>query len=89
MNKPMMTEIGSRQRHQPAPLWVIFDDLCNPYRQSARPWLHLQNDEMAPAVLRSERPNCVIWSSLGSLARRRPSPRRRAEHRYAREHVSY
>ena len=59
-----MRAVGSRQRNQPAPPWVIFDDLCDPDRQPVRPWLHLQNDEMAPNVVDSDRPNYVVWSSL-------------------------
>jgi hypothetical protein len=59
-----MTEVASRNRNQPAPPPVIFDDLCDPYRQPARPWLHLHSDEMAPAIVDSERPNYVTWSSL-------------------------
>jgi hypothetical protein len=59
-----MREVGSRKRKQPAPPQAIFDDLCDPHRQPVRPWLHLQDDEMAPAVVSSERPNYVVWSSL-------------------------
>ncbi len=59
-----MREIGSRKRSQPAPPLVIFDDLCDPYRQPARPWLDLRADEMAPTVVDSDRPHYVVWSSL-------------------------
>ena len=59
-----MAEIGSRQRNQPAPPGVVFDDLCDPNRQPARPWLHLLDDEVAPEILLSERPHRVLWSSL-------------------------
>ena len=59
-----MEEIGSRRRSQPAPPWVIFDDLCDPNRQPCRPWLHLLDDETAPLVLDSDRPGHVVWSSL-------------------------
>ncbi|WP_319454044.1 MULTISPECIES: hypothetical protein [unclassified Mycobacterium] len=59
-----MEEIGSRRRSQPAPPWVIFDDLCDPNRQPCRPWLNLLADETAPLVLESERPGHVVWSSL-------------------------
>jgi hypothetical protein len=64
-----MEEVGSRVRNQPAPPWVIFDDLCDPHRQPVRPWLHLLDDEVAPTVLESDPPHHVVWSSLWS---RRP-----------------
>ncbi|MUL83361.1 hypothetical protein FZI95_26265 [Mycobacterium sp. CBMA247] len=59
-----MTEIESRRSKQPAPPWVIFEDLCEPHRQPARPWLHLLDDEMAPEVVERDRPGRVVWSSL-------------------------
>jgi hypothetical protein len=57
-------EIGSRKRNQPAPPWAVFDDLCDPHRQSARPWLRLLDDEIEPVVVESKRPDLVVWSSL-------------------------
>lgn len=42
----------------------MFDDLCNPNRQPVRPWLDLQDDEIAPTVVDSNRPNYVVWSSM-------------------------
>jgi hypothetical protein len=59
-----MKKVATRTRSQPAPPWVIFEDLCDPHRQPARPWLHLHDDEMAPTVLDSLRPSYVVWSSL-------------------------
>jgi hypothetical protein len=59
-----MKEVASRQRNQPAPPWVVFDDLCDPYRQPVRPWLHLHGDEVAPSVVDSDRPHFVVWSTL-------------------------
>ncbi|MBB5160398.1 hypothetical protein HNP02_000326 [Mycobacterium sp. AZCC_0083] len=59
-----MVMIGSRQRSQPAPPWAIFDDLCDPNRQPSRPWLLLLDEEIAPAVLESDRSRHVVWSSL-------------------------
>ena len=56
--------IASKRRSQPAPPWVIFDDLVDPDRQPRRPWLHLEDDEIAPVVLESERSSHVVWSSL-------------------------
>jgi hypothetical protein len=56
--------IGSRKRNQPAPPPVIFEDLCDPNRQPIRPWLHLLDDEVAPVVVESNRPDRVVWSSL-------------------------
>lgn len=59
-----MPEIGSRRRRQPAPPWAVFEDLCDPHRQPARPWLHLLDDEVEPTVLSASRPHQVVWSSL-------------------------
>jgi hypothetical protein len=59
-----MNKVGSRRRNQPAPPWVVFDDLCHPNRQPVRTWLHLLDDEIPPRVEESERPNYVVWSSL-------------------------
>jgi hypothetical protein len=59
-----MENVGSRQRHQPAPPPVIFDDLCDPHRQPARPWLRLRDDEITPAVTEAHRSDRVVWSSL-------------------------
>lgn len=59
-----MQAIGSRRRNQPAPPRFIFEDLCDPYRQPARPWLHLLGDEVGPTVVESEIPHSVVWSSL-------------------------
>lgn len=59
-----MVEIGSRQRNLPPPPRVVFEDLTVPNRSPARPWLHLLVDEVAPAVLESQEPGRVVWSSL-------------------------
>ncbi|MCX2963152.1 hypothetical protein [Gordonia aquimaris] len=59
-----MDAIATRQRNQPAPPSVVFDDLVTPNRQPGRPWLHLLDDEIAPVVVESARPARVIWSSL-------------------------
>ncbi|MGV9713701.1 hypothetical protein ACWDTI_23910 [Gordonia sp. NPDC003424] len=59
-----MDAIASKKRNQPAPPAVVFDDLVSPDRQPGRPWLHLLDDEIAPAVIESVRPNRVVWSSL-------------------------
>jgi hypothetical protein len=59
-----MTEVGSRKRHQPAPCWVVFEDLCDPHREPARPWLDLLDDEVEPEIVDAVRPHYVIWSSL-------------------------
>jgi hypothetical protein len=56
--------ICSRQRNQPAPPHVIFDDLCNPHRQPVRPWLLLLPDEVEPVVIESHQYDRVVWSSL-------------------------
>lgn len=59
-----MVELGSRKRNLPAPPHVVFEDLTAPNRSEARPWLHLLDDEVPPAVLESEEPRRVVWSSL-------------------------
>ncbi|MFW0794968.1 hypothetical protein AAFP30_14245 [Gordonia sp. CPCC 205515] len=59
-----MEIIASKQRNQPAPPSVLFDDLTEPDRQPSRPWLHLLDDEIPPVVLQSARPTRVVWSSL-------------------------
>lgn len=64
-----MPELRSRRRNQPAPPWAVFDDLCDPYRQPARPWLILHEDEVEPTVTAAHRPDYVVWSTLW---RRRP-----------------
>ncbi|OBB21952.1 hypothetical protein A5792_07925 [Mycolicibacterium peregrinum] len=69
-----MAVIRSRRSRQPAPPWAVFEDLGNPHRQSARPWLNLSDDEMAPEVIESDRPGRVVWSSLW-----RPWPNVRVE----------
>jgi hypothetical protein len=59
-----MEEIGSRRRNLPAPPWAVFADLCDPNPRTIRPWLFLLDDEIAPTVLESHRPDKVVWSSL-------------------------
>lgn len=56
--------IGSRARNQPAPPWVLYEDLTNPNRQPKRQWLHLLEDEVAPKMIVAESPSRVVWSSL-------------------------
>ncbi|CAN5369650.1 hypothetical protein BH09ACT8_BH09ACT8_05130 [soil metagenome] len=60
----MLTEIAARRRSQPAPPWAVFEDLCDPHRQPARPWLELADDEVPPTVIEALRPTRVDWSSL-------------------------
>jgi len=59
-----MEAIGSRRRNQPAPPRFVFEDLCDPHRQPARPWLQLLDDEVEPLVLDSHEFDRVVWSSL-------------------------
>lgn len=59
-----MHEIGSRRRNQPAPPHIIFEALIQPHRDPQRPWLVLLDDEMQPKVLKTRRPDTVVWSSL-------------------------
>ena len=69
-------EVGSRRRNQPAPPHVLYEALTEPNRDSARPWLLLQDDELPPAILTAEEPHLVVWSSLW---KRRPEARIRFE----------
>lgn len=59
-----MIEIGRRRRKQPAPPHVVFDELADPTRPGLRQWLHLLDDEVAPTVVESVRPELIVWSSL-------------------------
>ncbi|MEU4820153.1 hypothetical protein AB0G03_31370 [Micromonospora aurantiaca] len=61
-----MIEAGSRMRGQAPPPAVVFEALSEPDRDPARPWLRLLDDEQRPQILRRERPNLVVWSSLWS-----------------------
>src|SRR2546423_1034458 len=56
--------VGSRRRNLPAPPHVVFEDLCDPSPRAVRPWLLLLDDEMAPTIVESRRPDKVVWSSL-------------------------
>lgn len=59
-----LVEAGSRWRAQPAPPHVVAESLCEPDRDPARPWLHLQGDEQRPTVVEADLPRLVVWSSL-------------------------
>lgn len=59
-----MQAVATRQRSQPPPPWVVFEDLADPGRVSGRPWLHLLDDETPPRVLVTQRPTLVVWSSI-------------------------
>jgi len=56
--------VGSRKRNQPAPPHVVFEALTEPDRDPQRPWLSLLDDEQAPHVVASHKPDMVVWSSL-------------------------
>lgn len=62
--RPVMVDIGTRQRNQPAPPHVIFSALTDPERPGARPWLRLLQDESRPQIVTSEEPRYVVWSSI-------------------------
>lgn len=59
-----MIDAGSRMRGQAPSPAVVFEALSEPDRDPARPWLRLLDDEHRPRILRRERPNLVVWSSL-------------------------
>lgn len=71
-----LTEAGARRRNQPAPPHVLYEALCTPNRDPARPWLLLLDDEQPPEVLEASEPDLVVWSSLWV---RRPDARIRFE----------
>lgn len=63
--RPMAsTELGSRERAQPAPPRAVWESLVHPDRTGVRAWLNLLDDEVEPRVLERERPRLVVWSSL-------------------------
>jgi len=43
---------------------VVWDSLTNPRQTGARQWLDLLPDEIAPRILKADRPHSVVWSSL-------------------------
>jgi hypothetical protein len=60
-----MIELGSRERAQPAPQWVVWETLVEPRRPTQyHQWLILDDDEIEPHVTESIRPDVVVWSSL-------------------------
>jgi hypothetical protein len=59
-------EAISRKRNQPAPPHVLYEALTQPNRDPSRPWLLLQEGELTPAIVKTEEPNLVVWSSLWS-----------------------
>jgi len=60
----MMIAVGRRLRTQPPPPAAVFAALADPYRDPARPWLKLREDERAPTVLESRPVTTLTWSSL-------------------------
>lgn len=59
-----MIEIGSKARTLPAPPSAVWDSLVELRRPGARRWLVLLSDEIEPKVLKAEKPNLVVWSTL-------------------------
>ena len=57
-------EIGARSRKLPAPQAVVWDSLMVPAEPTARPWLNLLEDEVAPRVVFARKPDEITWSSL-------------------------
>jgi hypothetical protein len=57
-------EYVDRAKTLPAPPHVVWEDLVAPRTCGPRPWLVLEDGEVAPAVVESERPGRVVWSSL-------------------------
>lgn len=67
-----MIEVGSRERNQPAPPWVVFEALSRTHLRPTREWLILLEDEQEPEVLSVQAPVLVSWSTLWP---RRPDAR--------------
>ncbi len=61
---PIMIDVGTRKKNQPAPPTVVFEALTEPERPGGRPWLRLLEDEVQPQVIDSDRPGLVVWSSI-------------------------
>lgn len=61
---PIMIDVGTRQRNQPAPPTIVFEALTEPERTGGRPWLRLLDDEVRPQVIESGMPGFVVWSSI-------------------------
>ncbi|MBA8826142.1 hypothetical protein FHX42_003518 [Saccharopolyspora lacisalsi] len=59
-----MVEVGRRTRNQPAPPHVVFEELTDPDRDPARPWLTLLDDERRPRLVEVDEPALVVRSSL-------------------------
>ncbi|MGX1806137.1 hypothetical protein ACWIGI_10525 [Nocardia sp. NPDC055321] len=51
-------------RTLPAPPPVVWRSLTEPDAPTARPWLDLRSDEVAPTVITATEPTLVLWSSL-------------------------
>lgn len=73
---PLVIEVGTRRRNQPAPPHVLFEALTNPDRDLTRVWLVLLQDERRPEIVESDEPRVVVWSSLWT---HRPDARIRFE----------
>ena len=42
----------------------IWEALCDPFRSQRREWFDIRPGEVAPKVLRQEKPHVVVWSSI-------------------------
>lgn len=61
---PIVIDVGTRKRNQPAPPFIVFEALVEPERTGGRPWLHLLDDEVVPQVVLRSPPGLVVWSSI-------------------------
>jgi hypothetical protein len=57
-------ELASKERTQAPPAWVVWEALADPVHSGDRPWLDLDDNEVAPKILQASRPTLVVWSSL-------------------------
>jgi hypothetical protein len=59
-----MIEVCTRKKAQVPPPHYVWESLADPTAVSARSWLILADDEVAPEVEEAVKPSLVVWSSL-------------------------
>jgi len=57
-------ELSRRAKSQAPPPWVVWEALCDPWRDEGREWFVVRPGEVAPTILDQERPCLVVWSSI-------------------------
>jgi len=59
-----IVELSRRGKSQAPPPWVVWEALCDPWRDEDREWFDACPGEVAPTILDRERPRLVVWSSI-------------------------